>query len=142
MLKTEQFYELDETIVEFFKRVELEFSFSLDFKYVFVTNTKQKRFVEIKKIPDAYAVLLKGEILVSFNEEFFYKLDDDIKTILLEQELDKIVINFDKGTFKISQPTLKSSMGIIKKHSYEHVERANETERLLSKSKEESEKNN
>lgn len=141
MLKTEQFYELDKTIIEFFKKVELGFSFSLDFKYVFEVNTKQKKFVTIKKIPDNYAVLLNGELLVTFNEEYFYKLDDEIKTILLEQELDKIVINFDKGTFRITQPTLKSSMGIIKKHSYEHVERANETERLLVKSKEDTEKN-
>ena len=133
MLKTEQYYELDQEIIDFFKKIEQEFVFAMDFKYTFIANNKQKKLLTIKKIADDYAVLLNSEILITVNDVLFDKLDDEIRTILFEQEIDKIIPNLEKGTFSISQPTLKTSMGIIKKHSYEQVERANETERMLIK---------
>ena len=133
MLKTEQYYELDQEIIDFFKKIEQEFVFAMDFKYTFIANNKQKKLLTIKKIADDYAVLLNSEILITVNDILFDKLDNEIRTILFEQEIDKIIPNLEKGTFSISQPTLKTSMGIIKKHTYEQVERANETERLLVK---------
>lgn len=133
MLKTEQYCELDQEIIDFFKKIEQEFVFAMDFKYTFIANNKQKKLLTIKKIADDYAVLLNSEILIAVNDVLFDKLDDEIRTILFEQEIDKIIPNLEKGTFNISQPTLKTSTGIIKKHSYEQVERANETERLLVK---------
>lgn len=133
MLKTEQYYELDQEIIDFFKKIEQEFVFAIDFKYTFIANNKQKKLLTIKKIADDYAVLLNSDILITVNDSLFDQLDDEIKTILFEQEIDKIIPNLEKGTFSISQPTLKTSMGIIKKHTYEQVERANETERLLVK---------
>lgn len=139
MLKTDQYYELDEEIIEFFKSIEQEFVFAIDFKYLFLTNNKQKKLISIKKISDDYAILLNAEILITVNDKIYEKLDTEIKTILFEQELDKLIPNLEKGSFSISQPTLKTSMGIIKKHTYEQVERANETERMLVKGKGEQE---
>jgi hypothetical protein len=139
MLKTDQYFELDEEIVKFIKKTELEFSFGIDLKYEYISNNKQKQLIQIKKIPDNYAVLLNAEVLISVNDEFYYKFDDEIRTILIEQEFDKLQINFEKGTFKLAQPTLKTSIGIIKKHNYESIERANETERLLATNKTENE---
>jgi hypothetical protein len=133
MIKTEQYYELADDVIDFFKKIEQEFVFAIDFNYTFQCNSKQKRLIQIKKIPDNYAVLLNSDILVTINEDIFDKLDDEIRTILFEQEIDKIIPNLEKGTFSIVQPTLKTSMGIVKKHTYEKVERANETERLLVK---------
>lgn len=131
MLKTEQYYELNEEIVEFFQKVEQQFVFAMDLNYLYITNNKLKKLITIKKLPDDYAVLLNAEILVTVNDKMYDKLDENIRTILFEQEIDKIIPNLEKGTFNISQPTLKTSTGIIKKYSYQQVERANETERLL-----------
>jgi len=139
MLKDDQYYELDEEIISYVKKIELEFGFAIDIKYKYITNNKQKTMIQIKKIPDNYAVLLNSELLVSVNDEYFSKFDEEIRTILISQEFDKIHINFDKGTFKISQPTLKTSVGLIKRYSYDKIERANESERLLSESKLQSE---
>ncbi|MDY0268761.1 putative metallopeptidase [Trichloromonas sp.] len=133
MIKTDQYYELDDEIIDFFKKIEQEFVFAIDFNYTFQSNNKQKKLIQIKKIPDNYAVLLNSEILVTVNDTLFDKLDEEIKTILFEQEIDKIIPNLEKGTFSITQPTLKTSTGIVKKHTYEKVERANEVERMLIK---------
>jgi len=135
MLKTEQYYELDQDIIDYFVDIEKDFGFALDISYLYQTNTKQKQLISVKKIPDNYAVVLKKEILITINENYFNLMDDSIKRILFEQEIDKIVPNLEKGSLKIVQPSLKTSAGIVKKHTYEKVERANETERLLNENK-------
>lgn len=135
MLKTEQYYELDEDIVDYFKGVERDFAFAFDVSYLYQTNTKLKQLISIKKISDNLAVVLNKEVLVTVNEDYFNAMDEDIRKILFEQEIDKIVPNLEKGTLKIVQPSLKTSAGIVKKFTYEKVERANETQRLLAESK-------
>jgi pyruvate/2-oxoglutarate/acetoin dehydrogenase E1 component len=135
MLKTEQYYGLDQDIIDYFKDLEKNFSFALDIKYLFQANTKQKQLITVKKIPDNYAVILEAELLVTVNEEYFNVMDDNIRKILFEQEIDKIIPNLEKGTLKIVQPSLKTSAGIVKKFTYESVERANETQRLLAENK-------
>lgn len=136
MDKTEQYYELDEDIIELFKNIEKDFGFAMNVKYIFQANVKQKSLIKITKIPDNYSVLLKADMLVTVNENYFNQLDDDkIRTILFEQEIDKIHVNLDRGTLKLVQPNLKTSVGLIKRHTYELVEKANETERLLTEQK-------
>lgn len=137
MLKTEQFYELDEDIIDFFKEVEKDFAFAISVKYTYQANNKQKKLIEIKKLPDNIAVILKSELLVSVNEDYFNKLDEEIDKILFEQELDKIQMNLEKGSIKVKQPGLKTSVNLVKKFTYEKVERAFETQRLLSEQKNE-----
>ena len=135
MLKTEQYYELDQDIIDYFKELERDFSFALDINYLFQTNTKQKQLITVKKVADNFAVLLKSELLVTVNENYFNLMDDDIRRVLFESEIDKIVPNIEKGTLKIVQPSLKTTAGIVKKFTYVKVERANETQRLLAESK-------
>lgn len=139
MHKTEQYYELDKEIVDFYREVEKEFAFAMNIKYIFQANCKQKSLIKINKLADNFAVILNADILVTVNDTFFDKFDEEIRTILFEQEIDKIHPNLDKGTIKIVQPSLKTSIGIVKRHTYESVERANETERLLVEQKGESE---
>ncbi len=135
MYKTDQYYDLDNEIIDFFREKENEFAFAMSIKYIFQANTKQKSLIKISKLADNFSVKLNADILVTVNDKYFDKFDDEIKTILFEQELDKIQVNLEKGTIKIVQPSLKTSIGIIKRHTYESVERANETERLLTESK-------
>ena len=137
MQKTDQYYELDNEIIDFFNEKEREFAFAMSIKYIFQSNCKQKSLIKINKLADNYAILLNADALITINDMYFNKFDEEIRTILFEQEIDNIQVNLDKGTFKLIQPNLKTSIGIIKRHTYESVERANETERLLSESKSE-----
>lgn len=136
MLKTDQYYELDQEIVDYFIDIEKDFALALDISYLYQTNTKQKQLISIKKIPDNLAVTLNKELIVTVNEKYFNLMDDNIIRILFEQEVDKIIPNLEKGTLKIVQPSLRTTAGIVKKHTYELVERAHETQRLLNENKE------
>lgn len=126
----DQFYELADYIVEFFDEMKKKLNLAVDIKYAFQANSKQKALVIIKKIPDNYAVLLKADLLVTFNEDYFDAFDEESKKILIDQELAKIEFNMEKGTLKISKPDLVTSSAIIKKYSLEAVERANQVRDL------------
>ena len=139
MLKTEQFHELDQDTKDFFKSIEKGCSFSMDVKYTFQSNDKLKKLIEIKKLPDNIAVLLNSEVLVTVNEIFFDQMDEEINKILFEQEINKIHLDLEKGTVKIVQPDLKTTTGLVKKFSYDKIERAFETQRLLVENKPEKE---
>lgn len=139
MLKEDQYTEVCEDVVKYFKKIEKDFAFPMDFKYLFQNNTKQKKLITIKKIPDNYAVLLQSEIIVTVNDDIFDLIDDESKCILFEQEIDKINYDLNKGTFKLAQPTMKTSLGIVNKFTYEKVERAHEIEKELLKKKEKDE---
>lgn len=126
----DQFHELADYIEDFFNEMKKKLNLAVDIKYAFQANDKQKALVIIKKVPDNYAVLLKADLLVTFNEDYFDAFDDESKKILIDQELAKIEFNMEKGTLKITKPDLVTSSAIIKKYSLESVERANQVRDL------------
>lgn len=140
MSNSEVYCDLDEDIVSYFTEMENEFGFAINLKYIFQANAKQKQMIKIIKLPDHYQQLLKADILVSVNELYYNSFDEDIKEILMMQELDKIEINLEKGTIKIGQPSLKTSLGIVKRFTYEKVEKAIEVEKLFEEQQKEKDK--
>lgn len=126
----DQFHELADYIEDFFNEMKQKLNLAVDIKYAFQANDKQKSLVVIKKVPDNYAVLIKADLLVTFNEDYYDAFDEESKKILIDQELAKIEFNMEKGTLKISKPDLVTSSAIIKKYSLESVERANQVRDL------------
>jgi len=120
---------LNDEVVEDIEKIMLNFNLPVSMRYYYQDNAKLKRLIKISKIPDHYAVALEADILVHVNIEYFDALDEDIRTILIEQELDKIEFNLDKGTFKInSTGRINTSSGIINKYTYDNVYRAIQSE--------------
>lgn len=131
-MSMEQFHELAEYIVEYFDDMEKKLEMSLDVKYVYQADEKQKTLIKIIKISDRYAVLLKADFLISINEEYFDAFDEEAKNILIDQELALIEIDYEKGTKKIGRPDLITSTGVIKKYGVDAVERANQVRDLFN----------
>ena len=130
------FNKLESDIVEFFEERWQKFNIPIDIRFEFQSNSKQKnQLIKLTKIPDQYSVILNKDILVQVNEEYFDAFDEDAKKILFDQEIDKIQINLEKGTFKIGKTNFNTSQGIIEKYSYEQVQRALEIERLYEDQK-------
>lgn len=134
-MSKEQFHELSDYIVEYFNELEQKLALPVDIKYVYQADDKQKTLIKIVKIPDRYATLLKADLLISFNEDYFDAFDDESKNILIDQELTLIEFNMDKGTLKIGKPDLMTSTGVLKKYGVEAVERANQVKDLYSQQK-------
>ena len=136
----EQFHELTDYIVEYFQKLEEKLSLPIDLKYVYQADNKQKTLIKIIKIADRYSVLLKADLLVSINEDYFDKFDDEAKGILIDQELALVECDLEKGTIKIGKADLITSTGIIKKYGVEAVERANKVRDLYSQQEEDDKK--
>lgn len=131
-MSMEQFHELAEYVIEYFTEIEQKLGLSVDMKYVYQADDKQKTLIKIIKIADRYSVLLKADFLISFNEDYFDVFDDEAKNILIDQELALIEIDYEKGTKKIGRPDLITSSGVIKKYGVDAVERANKVRDLLT----------
>lgn len=131
----EQFHELSDYIIEYFNELEKKLNLSVDLKYVYQADDKQKTLIKIIKIADRYATLLNADLLISFNEDYYDAFDDDVRRILIDQELALIEFDFDKGTFKIGKADLITSSGIIKRYGVDAVERANQIKILYGQQK-------
>lgn len=119
-----------EDVIEYFEKINEYFAHSFDVKYVFVTNDKSKKLVKVSKLSDPFSFLLNAHVLVTFNEKFFENFDDQTKSILIEQEIDKIECESEKGTITINtNPLISTSSGIIEKFSLDLVRNANKLER-------------
>jgi len=138
-MSKEQFNEVDDYIIEYFEKMSKKLSLPIDLKYVYQKDDKQKTLIKIIKIADRYSVLLKSDLLISFNGDYFDLFDDEAKNILIDQELALIECDFDKGTIKIGKADLITSYGIIKKYGVEAVERANQVRDLTNQQKEDEE---
>lgn len=139
-MSKEQFNELSEDVIEFYNELEKKLSFPTDLKIIFQSDAKQKTLLKIIKIPDRYSVLLKADLIASFNEEYFDSFDDEAKTILIDQELALLEFNYEKGTLKIGKPNIMTSNSIFDKYGNDAVKRANQMIVLLKEQLEEKEK--
>lgn len=138
----ESFKELEEDIIEFFNSRIINFNIPIVLDFVFLSNSKQKNhLIKLVKLSDPYSVALNKDILVIINSEYFDAFDDDTKTILFDQEIDKIEFDLEKGTFKIGKANFSSNRGIIEKYTYKQVQRAVEIEKLYEQQKKDEQQN-
>ena len=119
-------------IIEEYEKVIENKNFSIELRFEYQINPKQKQLVKLTKIPDQYAISMNKDILVQFNAEYFDLIDEDeLRTILLEQEIDKIETNLEKGTISIGKHTVSTNIGMVNKWSFEKIQRAVEVEEHL-----------
>lgn len=134
------FYDLSEDMIDLFNKILEEKSLPFDIKIKFQGNSKQKVFVKLAKISDQYAHLLDADLLVSMNEDFFYKLDASAQQILIEEELDRVVVNMDTGKLKLIKLDFTTSTGMIMKHGADEIMRSKGLENLTQQQKADSDR--
>jgi hypothetical protein len=135
----DKYYKLDEDTITFFNNVFSKKAFPVKIDFEFIGNSKQKSFIKIAKIADQYEFLLEKQLIISVNEELFDAFDDESKTILFEQEIDKLTIDVDKGKIKMIKPDLNTFSGLISKYGIEKISRANSVEITAVQQKEDME---
>ena len=96
----------------------------------FIGNSKQKKLIAITKIAEDANFLYDKDVKVSINEALMDSFDEDVRTILIEQEIDKIGIDLKTGKIKFLKLDVEfsASSGLINKYSLEKVAKANGVE--------------
>jgi len=128
----DQFHDLAEYVLDAFQAAKKNLNLPVDLKYVYQADDKLKTLIKIKKIADSFAVLLNADLIVYFNENYFDAFDDESKKILIDQELDLIDFNLEKGTIKIRKPDLMTSSALVEKYGLKAVKRANQVKDLFA----------
>lgn len=129
---SERYKELSDDIQEKFMEIYNQKAFPIKIGFSFVSDSKLKNVISVKKITDIYSFLLGREILVSINETLYDKMDEDLVEILFEQEIDKIEIKAQDGKISMARPDIVTFSPLIAKHGYEKVARANQVDTLSS----------
>jgi hypothetical protein len=141
----ENFYEVSkDTIKDFFEVFDKK-SFPVKIDFQFLGYKKQKGLIKISKISDQYSAILAielgspRELLVTINEDLMDSFDEESRTILIEQEIDKINMNIESGKLKLVKTDLNTFASLVNKYGVEKVSRANSIEVLLIDQKEDQE---
>jgi hypothetical protein len=128
----EKYHELSESTVEEIKELvsKMAMPFQVNFRYL--GNAKQKALLNVSKMQPQIAFMTNLHVLIQVNEEYFDKFDEEAKTILMRQELDRIQFDSNSGAIKIAKPELTTSVGVITKYGIEAVARANKLQDLYT----------
>lgn len=124
----------DDTKEQFFKVFDKK-TFPISINLLFQGDEKQKKLIDITKIPDKYAFATKNDLFISVNEDLLSVFDDTSIEILIEQEIDKISVSVDSGKIKMIRPDLTTFSAIITKYGVEKVAKANQVEELYHQQK-------
>jgi len=140
----DNFYEVSEDTINDFFEVFDKKSFPIKIDFQFLGHRKQKGLIKISKISDQYAAILAielgspRELLVTINEDLMDAFDEESRTILIEQEIDKINMNVESGKIKLVKTDLNTFASLVNKYGVEKVSRANQVESLFIEQKEDS----
>ena len=135
-----KFYELSQDSVDTFFKVFNKKTFPLAIKFQFVGCEKQKNLIKITKLPDQYSFLLDKELLVQINDDLMSVFEEESITILIEQEIDKVVIDSQSGKIKMIKPDLSTFASLITKYGVDKVAKANQIEELYHQQTNDSDK--
>ena len=135
-----KFYELSQDSVDTFFKVFNKKTFPLAIKFQFVGCEKQKNLIKISKLPDQYSFLLDKELLVQINDDLMSVFEEESITILIEQEIDKVVIDSQSGKIKMIKPDLSTFASLITKYGVDKVAKANQIEELYNQQTNDSDK--
>lgn len=134
MDKKDKFYDVSDDTIDTFNEVFAKKSFPVGIKFDFMGTSKQKGMIKIAVIPERYAIRMGKDISVLINEDLMDAYnEDELVSILIEQELDKLSVNMETGKIKLNPLRLITSPGIVEKYGIEKVSRANNVEELSSK---------
>ena len=125
-----KFYQASDDAKEKFFEVFTKKSFPVNVKFQFIGSEKQKTLIKISKLPDQYSFILDQELLVSINEALLDVFDDESVTILIEQEIDKIMIEVESGKIKLIKPDLSTFSALVTKYGIKKIARANQVQDL------------
>ena len=132
----DNFYELSEDTINDFFDVFNKKTFPVQIDFQFNGVKKQKQLNKIAKIADDYAFVLKKDLKVTINEDLMDAFDEESRTILIEQEIDKINMNLESGKIKLVGTDFNTFSSIVVKYGVEKVSRANQVEALFVEQKE------
>ncbi|MFV2015049.1 MAG: hypothetical protein ACC656_06460 [Candidatus Heimdallarchaeota archaeon] len=102
-------------------------------KYFLVNATRQKQIVKLNKPSELYSFVSKYDVILTFNDILFERIDDtELCEILILQEIDRVTIDIESGRIRTNRPDMTTFSGIIKKFGWEKVARANQIADLAS----------
>ena len=108
-----KFYEVSDDTIGKFNEILNKKTINTQLGFQFIGSEKQKSLLKITKISDPFSFLLNKELFVTVNEDLFSVFDEESILILVEQEIDKIVVEMESGKIKMIKPDLNTFSALL-----------------------------
>jgi len=130
-----KYYDLHEDTLEVIQTIIDKMALPFNIKIKFLGNSKLKTLCKLQKINDIFSHITGIDLIIFINEDYFISFDENKAEILIYQELDRLEFDLNKGTFKIAQYPLQTTIGVLKKYGIDAVAEANQLIELYSQQK-------
>lgn len=131
--KKPKFYDVSQDTIDEVEKVLDKMSLPFKIKMKYIGVNKQNTLIKLQKSNPAVQYATDIDLFVFLNEDFANNLDESSVHILIHQELDKIVPDINKGTFKLGKFRFQTNEGIVNKYGIDAVARANQLSELYDK---------
>lgn len=130
-----KFYDLqDETINAVNEQIN-KLALPFNVKVKMIGNKKLKTMIKLSKINDVNQYLTGYDLLIQINEDYLEAFDEESRSILIYQEIDRLAFDIAKGTFKLVKYPLQTTSGVLQKYGIEAVAKANQLSDLYKQQK-------
>jgi len=133
--KEPKFYDLSEDTIELVQSILNGLALPFNLKIKYMGNSKMKNLISLNKASDIVQHITAYDLFIFINEDYLIKLEEENSKILIHQELDRLEFDIAKGTFKIANFPLQTTIGVLKKYGIEAVAEANQLVELFSQQK-------
>lgn len=135
-----KYYDLHEDTLATIQTIIDKMALPFNLKIKFMGHAKMKTLIKLQKINDIFSHITGIDLIVFINEDYFIRFEETNAEILIYQELDRLEFDMNKGTFKIAQYPLQTTIGVLKKYGIDAVAEANQLIELYSQQKQEADK--
>lgn len=121
--KSELFDEPFEDTLEKFNQALADTGLEQNIQVQIMVNNKLKTLYKVSKANDVTKHLTGNDVIILLNEKVFEVLEDEQKSIVIDEILAKIYFNPENSKIKIINPDVQTTSLLLNKYSYEKHER-------------------
>jgi len=121
--KSELFDEPFEDTLEKFNQALADTGLEQNIQVQIMVNNKLKTLYKVSKANDVTKHLTGNDVIILLNEKVFEVLEDEQKSIVIDEILAKIYFNPENSKIKIINPDVQTTSLLLNKYSYEKYER-------------------
>ncbi len=128
-----KFYDLEQSSLDLVNETYNKMALPFNIKTKVIGVSKQRSLIKIQKCSPIIQYVSAIDLIIYINEDYLIALEGESADILICQELDRLEMDVNKGTFKLGKFRLQTNEGILNKYGIDAVAKANQLSDLYEK---------
>ncbi len=134
-----KFEEVFDDTKELFEKALADSGLEQNVNVKILANNKLKELGKVVKANDLLKHMTNEDVVILLNEMIFEQLDDEQKTMVVDELLAEIYFDAEKSKLTLVKPDLCTFSLLLQKYTYAEYQRLRETVKAILAAKEEEE---